>query len=249
MAILHRVWQDIRKGENIDLYATVLVAFLIVILNIFGVAQNLVAPLTLALLGLLAVALLGNRYQVEKLAAELKQPERELFRQKYPATLEQDLQRATELWLVGVTLSRTVKSNYSLFEEKLKRGGTMRVLLVDPDGDGVAMAKMREYGGRYDVDRIRNLIRGSLDDLCSLRAHAPDRLHCRVIDHPLGFGGLAVDPNTAGGILYLEHFSHKMPGGSVPKFVLAAQDGDWYDFFKGELQALWEDGEPWPCPS
>jgi hypothetical protein len=45
MEFLRKVWQDIRQGENLDLYATVAVSIVLVILNILGIALSLTAPL------------------------------------------------------------------------------------------------------------------------------------------------------------------------------------------------------------
>ncbi len=49
MKILQSIWADIRRGENIDLYITVVIAIGLVILNIFGVTtEKITAPVTLA---------------------------------------------------------------------------------------------------------------------------------------------------------------------------------------------------------
>ncbi len=250
MSLLKRIWEDIRHGENIDLFVTVFLAIGLVALNVLGLApQTWIAPLTLAVLGLLAIAILGNRYQVEKVVKELSRPSHELFHEKMPASQEMDLERARDVWMIGVTLSRTIKTYYALLEQKLARGDSVRILLVDPAGAGVEMAVMREYGGRFDVERVRQLIQGSLSDLCVLKKVGPDKLEVRTINHPLGFGGIAIDPDTSKGVLYLEHFAYKMPGGSLPKLVLSAQDGRWYQFFKTEMQTLWENSIPWECKS
>ena len=108
------------------------------------------------------------------------------------------------------------------------------------------MAAGREYGGRFDANRLRGLIQGSLDDLGHLKQQAPDKLQVRVIDNPLTFGGIATNPADAAGVLYLEHYSYKMPGGSVPKFTLQAEDSQWYEFFRDEMQTLWDNGVQWP---
>jgi len=248
MSYLKRIWQDIRHGENIDLFLTVLVAIGLAALNIAGIAPaSLIAPLTMAVLGLLAVATLGNRYKLEESLETLNRTHTGLFQEKLPANMENDMHNARELWLVGVTLNRTVKTYYSLLEQKLTRGDTIRVLLVHPDGTNLNMLVMREYQERYNVDRIRHLIHNSLEDLCSLQQRFPG-LDVRVIDYPLGYGGILVNPNSDKGILYLEHYPFKTPGGSLPKFVLEAKNGRWYNFFKLELETIWENSTPWECP-
>ena len=234
---LQRIWKNAR--ENIIEYVTIIVAIGVAILDLLGrVPDNSIVPLTLAVLGLLAASMLRIQQKIEQFTG----PQGQLFQEKHDDGLEKDLEHAKEVWLMGVSLSRTIKTNYVPFERKLAQGDTIRVLLVDPKGKGIEMAAGREYGSRFDAKRLRDLIRGSLDDLERLKQKAPDKLHVRVIDNPLTFGGVAVNPNDAAGVLYLEHYSYKMPGGSVPKFVLRAGDGQWYDFFRDEMQALWDNG-------
>jgi len=229
---LQRIWGDVQQGENIDLYITVFLAILLVLLNLLGIVPDtLLTPLTLAVLGLLALAMVGNRYQFEDLVRRVTQNSTTLFQAEVAATFESDLQNATEIWLTGVSLNRTVKSHYGLLEKLLRQGVQIRVLLVDPGCDeSIAMVTQREYRDRVSEDRIRSTIHDTLEDLCSLREIAPDHLNLRVIRFPISFGAIATDPHTSMGTLYLEHYSYKMAGGSVPKFTLATEDRQWYDF-------------------
>lgn len=74
MQLLYRIWDDVRRGDNIDLYATITVALGLVILNLIGFnQQTLIAPITLAVLGLLSIAILGNRYRVQELLQKMSQ--------------------------------------------------------------------------------------------------------------------------------------------------------------------------------
>ena len=107
MRMLQQIWNDIRQGENVDLYLTVLVALALVGMNIAGWApDSWLAPITLAVLALLAVSSLGNRHRLERvLQAESTE---NLFLEEYPPDLRGDIRRAEELWLVGVSLTSTV---------------------------------------------------------------------------------------------------------------------------------------------
>ena len=246
MRFLQRVWDDIKKGENVDLYVTVVVALGLALLNLVGLApQNWLAPITLAVLGLLAISTLGSRYHFEELSRKIMQSG-DVFLEEFPPRIRDDFEAGSEILLVGVTLTRTIKTYYSLIERKLQKGHTIKVLLVHPDGPAVEMAETRVYG-RMDVKRTIMDIRSVLQDLCDLRIVAPDRLYIRTIQTPLGYGAIAVNPNLPSGSLYLEHYPYKVPGGSKPKFVLHAKDGHWYEFFREELLTLWENGIDWKC--
>lgn len=116
--MLRHMWNDIRKGENIDLYLTIVAALVFVVLNLVGVASpTFLAPLSLAVLGLLAITNLGNRQRMEELLAQKALTLDDFFREEYPATYQDNLDQTAELWLVGVSLNRTVKSHYLKLEQ------------------------------------------------------------------------------------------------------------------------------------
>lgn len=247
MRVLSRILHDIKRGENIDLYVTVAVALGLAALNLMGIApETWIAPITLAILGLLAISTLGSRYRFEESLQKFTQSIDTFFLEEFPTSFKNDFEVASELWLVGVTLSRTVKTYYSDLERKLSKGDTVKVLLVSPEGAAAEMAETRVYG-RSDVERTRREIRGILQDLCDLRQIAPDKLQIRTIQNPLGYGAVAVNPMLASGVLYLEHYPFKTIGGSLPKFILRAKDGRWYDFFRDEIGSLWDNGIEWKC--
>jgi hypothetical protein len=247
MQILQRVWNDIRKGENIDLYVTIVVAISLTILNLIGTAiQVYLAPVTLAVLALLAVTSLGNRYRIEELLRKQTRSLDDFYQEEYPPVYKEDFEAAEELWVIGISLHRTVQNNYSVIERKIEQGHCVRVLLVNPEGPGVEMAVQRNYA-RREVEPKSNDIRFTLQLLCDLKSIASDRLEIRTIRYPLAYGATAVNPNTASGILYLEHYCFRVSSESWPKFVLHASDGKWYDFFSREIRALWEAGVEWSC--
>jgi hypothetical protein len=138
----------------------------------------------LAVLGLIAISTLGNRYRLEELSHKLTQSN-ELFLDEFPARLKDDFEAGKEVWLVGVTLARTVKTYYVAMERKIRKGHIIKVLLVHPEGPPIEMAETRIYG-RMDVQRTIGDIRNTLQDLCDLRAIAPDRLQIRTIKKPFG---------------------------------------------------------------
>ncbi len=72
MQFFQRIWNEVRRGENIDLYVTILIAIGLVSLNLTGFAQRpLMAPITLTVLGLLAIAILANRYRLDESLKQL----------------------------------------------------------------------------------------------------------------------------------------------------------------------------------
>jgi hypothetical protein len=246
MSLFRRAWEDIRHGDNIDLYAAVPLAIVIAVLGLLGVTSpQVISSLTLAILGLLAVSLLASRHAVQDLSQKLTQTSDTFFFKNLTETNYQaDFEDATDLWLVGVSLTTIIRTNYSSMDRKLRAGHTIKALLVHPEGPAVEMAEMRAFAPP-NIERARNEITAALQYLCNLSQVAPGKLEIRTIQHPLGHGTIARDPESASGTIYIQNYPFKTEAGSRPKFVLRAKDGFWYDFFKQELHNLWENGTEW----
>ncbi len=66
-----QILQDLRRGENIDLFMAITLALLITALSVLGIASTFISQvlpsLTLAMLGLVALGLLITRYKINEL--------------------------------------------------------------------------------------------------------------------------------------------------------------------------------------
>lgn len=247
MQMVRRFWHDLSNFENLDLYVTIVLAIGLSLLNLLGTAPDTyIQPLTLAVLGLLALTSLVNRHRIDDLHQAMIGSPIDLFVEEFPESMKSDLASALDLWLVGVSLHRTINFNYATLERKLQQGHRLRIMVVHPDGPGVEMAASRNYR-RKEATVTSSRIRDNLQLLCDLQALAPDRVELRTIQNPLSYGVVAANPDTATGVLYIEHYTFGTSPVSMPRYVIRAQDGRWYDFFKQEILAMWDYGVTWQC--
>lgn len=249
MKVQKKIWNDIKRGENIDLIFTVMFAFGLVILNLVQVAPDeWIAPITLAVLGILAITNLVNRYKVEDLVEKISKSDKSFFLKEYPAEFKKEFSEAKELLIVGVTLNRTIRSNYVQLEKMILSGCFLKILVVHPTGSAINMAVSRHYARVNRDAELRGVdIETNLQLFCSLKQQAPNNVDIRTIEQPLAFGGFGINLNTATGVLYLEHYPYRTASDSIPKFILRSSDGPWFDFFKEEIDALWKSGVEWKC--
>jgi|SanBayMetagenome_1026888.scaffolds.fasta_scaffold24280_2 hypothetical protein len=238
MKLINRFLTDIKRGENIDLYITVTVALSLTLLNVLGLAsQATIAPMTLAVLGLIAVNGLVNRHKIDE-ALNVVRTNSGTFLRDFPEGWELQLEKSKETWIVGANLSRTVVTYFSLFEQKVQRGNFINFLLITPDGNALKYSGIRRRESGYEEQNLA-LIQASLKSLAELKRIAPDKVSIRVIDYPLSFGCFALEPDTANGSLYISYYPFKTSGGSVPKILLTSRDHEWYEHFKQEIYNLW----------
>ena len=242
-----RMWDEIRRGENVEVYLLIFLSFSTLILNTINIVPSeYLSSITFAVLGLLAISTLGNRYHVERYYKNLTQSASSIFSDDYPIEWKEDFEEAKDLCLVGVRLARTIRGNYLLLEQKLKKGHKIRVLVVHPDGSAIEMAAARNIApSARDTTILGAEIRRTLQLLADLRQINPDCLEVRTILSPLTFGAMGINMKSVNGVLYLEHFPYRTGDAAVPKFTLHSKDGRWYEFSKDEIINLWEHGLDW----
>ena len=157
------------------------------------------------------------------------------------------MKHADELWLVGISLVSTVKTNYGLLESKLKQGHSVKVMVVHPEGVGLEVAVSRNYG-RKDIEQKRNDINRTLADLCELQELGTGQLEVHTTQHPLAYGAVVIDSESAvNGKIYVENYGYRVRSDSFPTFTLRPAHGEWYEFYKQELALLWKDATEWNC--
>jgi hypothetical protein len=247
--VLNHIWEDIKRGENIDLYITVSAAIVLAIVNVSGFSTVSYLPtITLAILALLAISSLGNRYRLDRILQG--ETINEVFLYDYPDDYEKRIIEAKEVIFVGVNLRRTVFRLTTKITQKLEDGHQIMVLLVHPDGIGNSAATLRLFE-KNAYDRVTEqehskVIKMVLEHLTSKKKGQPKaNLEIKTIDYPLHFGAVATDPNSPHATIYIEHYNFKMRQDDLPKMVLTRNDGPWFDHYKLQIDTLWEKASYW----
>jgi len=244
---LKRLGEDLRRGENLELYVTVVIALVLAVLNVLGIASpDLLASATLATLALLAVGLLVNRRRMEALVQAHGPGNAILFSEEWP-DLRPEFERAREIYLVGINLVRTTMNNYVLFEHKLNQGCHLRVLLMDPDGDSMNLVHSRTYAPSTH-EEAKASIRGTIRTWMKLlhAVSSPQNLELRVLDYVLPFGLVLVDPGLPSGRIFVETYAYRTPLDDAPKFQLdVVISPNWYLYFCNQFDVLWSQAHPW----
>ena len=241
------IWDHIRRGENIELYVIVIVAFILVALSLFGVAtERLVASITLAVLGLLAISTLGTRDYIEEqlrkfpasLASTLKE------RSELPPIKERG-QDASEIVVAGVSLITAVVPNLGFFEQKMKAGCRLRFLLLDPSPSPALQtwdSISKVPNTKADIEQSLK----SLEVLIHLEKTTKGKCEVRLANVFLPFGIAAFDPSKDTGFMSVEFVIYKKALGERPHIkLMRANDKKWFDFFKSQFEDLWVESVKW----
>jgi len=244
MRILSRIATD----ESLDLYILAVAALIFTILGITGIAS--VTDLTsiiLALLAVLALSQIRSRRHVTAIANAQHADPLSIFSADFPADLTQRRAAATNLLLIGMTMSRTVQGSARVdMRRVLQRGGKIRVLLLDPTNDELLVQAATKHQAYLSLERLRARVLGTMDELAGLRDGTGGQLEIRVVSFALTTGINAVDAESPDGILVVQHYEHRPQDEPAPIICLKRTDGFWFSHFAAEAERIWEDGTPWP---
>lgn len=181
----------------------------------------------------------GNPWPLTPAEALLRSA-RPLFLEEFGPELEVGMDNARELLITGVTRNTLINGKYSKFEDWLKKGCRIRMLLVDPSSDAIVVAAQRYYAERSS-DSTGQRVRHTLRLLAELKRSTGGDLSVRLTSHPLAMGVIAVDASSESRsdatALFVEYYTYQARG--EPKFVLQPADGRWFENLYQEAEALW----------
>jgi hypothetical protein len=245
---LKRLMSRIVTDESLDLYILAATAFIFTILGVTGVSSLPdLASMILALLAILALSQIRSRYHVSAIASAQRADPFSVLSIDFPSDLIARRGAASDLLIIGTTMSRTVQgSSGEDMRRMLTRGGRIRVLLLDPTNDSLIRAASMRNSARLTPDRLRNKIKATLDELVSIRDRTGGQLEIRVAPLPPAMGMNIIDPYTPNGVLVVQHKEHNPLGESAPIMRFRRQDGFWFNHLLDEAERIWEDGGPWP---
>jgi hypothetical protein len=253
--VLKRLWADLTAGKNIDLYVTCVLALTIGLLGILNVVSTAtVAAATLATLALVAISSAGNRRQMatlETTTRELAQLVREKgqgasadqFLVSSSSGLDLDLNAASDIRLVGVTLSRTIRTHFDTLERRMERGAVVKIALVEPGSEAVQEAARRSTVA--DSPGIfENRLRPTVDLLRHLAANpaSKGRLEVRFLRFVPVFGLTIVDPDDDHGRIQVDIYAHRSSGPEPVMRLARHRDPRWYIHFLHEFDRVWTNG-------
>jgi len=247
------MWTDLVLARNLEIYVTVALSLTFGVLGILDVVEpRAVAAATLGTLALLAVSNVGSRHRLDDLtrsvnaAVQADVPIDRVLAVKAPA-LDDDLRAATDIRLVGVTLSRTVRDLVGSLDRRLRAGAVLRVVVIDPDSSAPLQAVARTLGvtsPAFYQPRVASTI-DILAALGSLPGSA-GRIEIRLLPYVPTFGMYLVDPQTPDGRIYVELYQHRSLKPNPCFNLRADRDGRWYAFFLEQFDILWDSARPVP---
>lgn len=253
MSPIARIVHDIKNGVNLDLYVTMVLAFVLAGVNLASdvLEWNLpfdLAPLNLSVLFVVAIVLMGNRRKLDAIESRIHNIGVDGIIETFPDSYVENIMYANDVLQVGMHLSSNLNEYHDAYRCLLKRKKKLRILIADPDGNAFDMAAMRFPGG-IDPSQERTRARSSLQSLEALFNEFPKYLEVCVLDYLFEYAALLVNEHGSNSVIFVERYTFRTRGGAKkPKSVFTRDDKDWYSLYTHEITELWKEGR-WVFPA
>ncbi len=253
------IWADLQNRENLDVYLTILLAIIIAVLGILGISKlEIIASAILGILGLSSFSLLQNRRENERLANAIGQIDTEVKaaqylknRTEYPP-FKDSLVNARTVCLMGPTLINVFSSWSGYFrEEKMQKEGTnFKVLIIDPESQGVE--SMTAFYRHSETVFVKGDLERTLSTINSIneKGTSPGSIELRLMQAHPHLSMVLINPDDDDGTIYVEILDFKTPIHALPHLELTRKrDSPWYDFFLSHFKRSWEDANKYTPPN
>ena len=248
-------WSDIKEFKNLELYLVLGAIIGIFSADILGIETvSVLIEIVLATLAVLIYGMIDERHTnselrekldtlTERLAEEFGKGGKtsKVFLKEKP-DYNEIFSSASEIYLAGYSLSRTVRDNYHVFSQRLQSGTNIKVIVLDPENDPLLeMASKESLAGPKDTWR-NTIIRTSdtIGNLFDLHKNSTGTISLGYLPYSPSFGLKIVDPKNAHGVCFVEIYHHKSMAPNATFKLSSEDDGYWFDFFIKQFDKLWE---------
>jgi hypothetical protein len=156
--------------------------------------------------------------------------------------------RAKDLLVIGQNLNLVLRQRL-FFEQKLKEGGKVRLLIVDPSDDVLIETMSR---GVEEHDHTKPDFKAALETINYLRSKLSESkqslIELRTMNYVPTLSFQVLDGKSKRGTILVELAPNRIAVPLRPHFILSADNADhkeWYDRFLDNCERMFSDGTHW----
>ena len=227
--------------------------------QIEAVEESTLLSWILAVLGLLAVSELVERLRIlhrmesttlkllKEVESNVTQPRISqflLFRLP-SASVESSFSNVQTVYLAGINLQRFTREYSDKLAERLDKGGSIKVIVLDPNGKAVGRVLKKE--ANITLENLKANIQLTLQRLRWLgqRSENQGKLEVRLAEEILHFSLVIFDPYEESGVMFVEFYPQRWSFEGRPRLKIEAlQDSKWFQYFVKQFESLWGDSRP-----
>jgi hypothetical protein len=163
-----------------------------------------------------------------------------IIRRRDLPPLEDRLDGAIKVDILGGSLFRLANEYRSLFEKLAESGCKLRFLLTDPETDAAEFLSSAVVYESSDVSTYRAQMRATLVGLCGLTVHYPHSSQVKLYAIAPPFSLVMVEKENEISTIQVELYPFRIPARDRPMFLLEKQrDPRLHRLFASQFEAMW----------
>lgn len=233
--------------SNIDVALAVVSAAVAIVLGGVGVLNDTqLASFVLATLVVVTIAVARLRLDtLSAIAAAQGSRGVQLFAD-YPSEFHDERKLASRSWVyVGLTMSRTSQTGRSIASRLVGSGGSVRVVLLDPDDQQLLATVAAMTRPERSAAYLEGQIRHSLTTLASIppvQDGVGPGLEVKLARVPLFTCINLVDEGLPTGHVTIQHYQYRPKSESAPiVWLRASEEPYWFSHAVDDVERIWAD--------
>lgn len=221
-------------------------AALAILLSSLGLFETTITEnIVIALLALLAIDALVERIGVLErleLAIGVLSGELQLRQREEIPAVEMQSERASEICMLAVSAISLASRKASFFEQKLRSGCKMRIILLNPESSSLATwnSQNRFTTAITDIGSALNTL-GELS-----RNQGKGHCEVRLLNVFAPFSMFATDLANESGNMVVEYYGYKTANSERPHVFLTRKNNPmWFDYYANQFEKAWEEATPY----
>jgi hypothetical protein len=255
--LIKDIINDIRSGKNLDLYTSIVVCSIVVVLSIIPKSKLPTSVISAAILAVLLVLLartLDSRHILHNIKLGLEKCETtikrcssssatEIFFEWNDFKLASKIKTAQEVAILAVSPNVFLDVNSESLRNLVVRGGMLKCIFVDPNCENFEMAAYRMFGIESDNPKVlRGEINNCIERIREIARNAPNTenvqlkliscLPCSIVT--------IINGDNQDGIIYVTDIGFQQPCQRRPSFELRRKvDTKWFSYYSEQFEKLW----------
>jgi hypothetical protein len=242
--IFTRAWKYAKSDP--DVVTLIVVAFVLTVLGLKGVADDLLNPAIVAMLGVLAFSQLKSRGQVSDVTKKWHRSRTDLLLWNFPPEYKAAQSMvAHNYFFAGTTMNRTLPLMKENITRILKHDGEVRIILPDPTCEPL-MEMIAATRAPKRPEDIQADIEYALKSAEQLRRPDKGCLEIRTtqVFPSIGINAMDLGHPSKSIMIQMNEFSPEDGSERAPIFYLTGADRAWFNHFEAQLERLWNEGQP-----
>lgn len=234
----------INTWHHLDFAILIGLAIYFAIGGLIGISADILNPVIVAMLSVLAISQLRSRSQVADVAATWHRTRTDLFSPVFPPEYTKAQSTVSHSYFyTGATMMRTMANMSDHIPRILRNDGSVRILLPDPNNEQL-LAMIAATHPDKTVDDIRLDIENSLRIANRLRSDK-GTLEIRTTQFvpSIGINAMDLAHPTKSIMVQMYEFIPQQEIERAPIFYLTNGDRTWFAHFEAQIRRLWESGE------